>query len=249
MTYRKRRADAPPGFFACEAAGLRWLADAGGAHVVRVHDVRDDELVLERLTPVPPTREAARDLGAGLARTHAASADAFGVTPPDWERDGFFGPLEDPYPLLSGRFATWGEFYATCRVDQLRTLLPGTAFTGPLARLAERLRSGAYDDGVPPARLHGDLWAGNVMWTGDGAVLIDPAAHGGHPVTDLAMLALFGLPHLDDVLRSYVEAAASLPDGWEDAVGLHQVYPVGMHVVLFGGAYVAQLDALLRRYA
>ncbi len=85
------------------------------------------------------------------------------------------------------------------------------------------------------------------MWTDRGAVLIDPAAHGGHPVTDLAMLALFGLPHLGTVLSAYEEAAA-LPDGWRDLVGLHQVYPVGMHAVLFGGGYGAQLAELVRRY-
>ena len=66
----------------------------------------------------------------------------------------------------------------------------------------------------PPARLHGDLWNGNVLWGLDGqAWVIDPAAHGGHRETDLAMLALFGLPHLPRVLDAYVEAAP-LADGW-----------------------------------
>lgn len=248
MTYVKRRPGAPPGFFVCEAAGLRWLADADGARVVRVRAVGDDELVLERLVPAPATPAAADELGRGLARTHAAGAEAFGVTPPDWDGDGFFGPLDDPYPLPAGRFARWGEFYAACRVDQLRRLLAGTGFDDRLGRLSGRLADGAYDDGVGPARVHGDLWSGNVMWTRAGAVLIDPAAHGGHPITDLAMLALFGAPHLERVVAAYDEAAP-LPDGWRDVVGLHQVYPVGMHVVLFGGGYAAQLDALLRRYA
>jgi fructosamine-3-kinase len=98
-----------------------------------------------------------------------------------------------------------------------------------------------------PARLHGDLWAGNVLWTGNGAVLIDPAAHGGHPVTDLAMLALFGLPHLERAVAAYEEVGAlgALPDGWRDLVPLHQVYPLGMHVVLFGAGYLGALDAAL----
>jgi fructosamine-3-kinase len=113
-----------------------------------------------------------------------------------------------------------------------------------LARVADRARAGAWDDDEPPARLHGDLWAGNVMWTPQGATLIDPAAHGGHRETDLAMLALFGLPHLDDVLAAYDDERPLRP-GWRRRTALHQLYPVGVHAVLFGGHYVAQLDRLL----
>jgi fructosamine-3-kinase len=113
-----------------------------------------------------------------------------------------------------------------------------------LDRLAAVLRRGDLDDDEPPARVHGDLWSGNVLWTADGAVLIDPAAHGGHRESDLAMLALFGLPHLDDVLAGYQEVHP-LRRGRRHRVALHQVYPVGMHAVLFGGGYVAQLHRLL----
>ncbi|WKK72042.1 fructosamine kinase family protein [Rathayibacter oskolensis] len=74
-----------------------------------------------------------------------------------------------------------------------------------IERALEPIASGALDDGEPPARLHGDLWTGNVLWSPEGAVLIDPAAHGGHRETDLAMLALFGAPHLDEILRGYGE--------------------------------------------
>src|SRR6478752_4834379 len=55
--------------------------------------------------------------------------------------------------------------------------------------------AGTFDSAEPASRLHGDLWSGNVLWTAREAVLIDPAAHGGHRETDLAMLALFGAPH------------------------------------------------------
>ena len=76
------------------------------------------------------------------------------------------------------------------------------------------------------------------MWTADGAVLIDPAAHGGHRETDLAMLALFGCPYLADVLDGY-QSVRPLARGFRQRIGLHQLYPLLAHVVLFGGGYVA----------
>jgi fructosamine-3-kinase len=245
--YRKARQGTPRGFFRCEAAGLRWLAQAGGAGVVDVLDVDDDHLDLDALVSVAPSRAAATAFGSALAVTHAAGGPAFGAGPPDWDGDGFFGPLAEPLSMPAGRFSSWGEFLAACRIDPLARELSARGIDAPdLGRLAASLREGRFDDDEPPARLHGDLWSGNVMWTPAGVVLIDPAAHGGHRETDLAMLALFGLPFLDDVLRAYDEVAPLRP-GWRRRFALHQVYPVGVHAALFGGSYVRQLADLLAR--
>lgn len=116
-----------------------------------------------------------------------------------------------------------------------------------LDRLADRVAAGAFDTGEVPARLHGDLWSGNVLWTAQEAVLIDPAAHGGHREADLAMLALFGAPHLERALAAYDEATP-LADGWRERVLLHQVHPLLLHAVLFGGSYAAQSMRAARRY-
>ena len=253
MSFRKQRRDAPDGFFACEAAGLRWLSVPGGPAVVRVLDASETALELERLEEAPPTPAAARAFGASLARLHDAGAPAFGAPPEGWRGDGFFGPLDDPLPLPAGNHGRWGEFYADARLDQVRDLLAARgrldrSLAADLASATDAVRSGAWDDDEPPARLHGDLWSGNVMWTSDGAVLIDPAAHGGHRMTDLAMLELFGLPHLGEVLAGY-RAVHDLPERWGDVVGLHQLYPLGMHAVLFGGGYVGQFASLVARYA
>lgn len=243
-SHRKRRRGAPPGFFAAEAAGLAWLAAAGTVPVVAVRDVGPDFLELERLIEVRPTPAAARAFGRGLAGLHDAGAPAFGALPPG-ARAGFFGPLSDPLPMAAGEHASWGEFHAARRVEPIRDLAVGRgAIEGSdaaaLTRLAERLRAGEWDDGDVPARLHGDLWSGNVLWTAAGATLIDPAAHGGHRETDLAMLALFGAPHLAEILAGYQEVHP-LRRGWRRRVGLHQVYPLAVHAVLFGRGYLPEL--------
>jgi fructosamine-3-kinase len=251
--FRKERLDAPSGFFACEAAGLRWLAAAGGVRVVQVLRVDPTGLDLERLRPDRPDAACARALGAGLAVLHAAGAPAYGAPPEGWSGDGFFGPMDQPLPLPADSSPTWGAFYARSRIVQVQELLEragrsSRSLAAVLDAVRRRLERGDWDDDEPPARLHGDLWSGNVVWTAEGAVLIDPAAHGGHPLTDLAMLDLFGLPHLEEVLAGY-EAVRGLPDGWRDLLSLHQLYPVGMHAVLFGGGYGAQLAGLAARYA
>ena len=99
----------------------------------------------------------------------------------------------------------------------------------------------------PPSRIHGDSWSGNVMWSAGRGWLIDPAAHGGHRETDLAMLALFGCPSLDRLLAAYQEVSP-LADGWADRVALHQLFPLLVHAVLFGGGYLVQARATARRY-
>jgi fructosamine-3-kinase len=96
-----------------------------------------------------------------------------------------------------------------------------------------------------PSRIHGDLWSGNLLWPNGHGALIDPAAHGGHRETDLAMLALFGAPYLEEILRGYAEAAP-LADGWRSRVPLHQLHPLLVHACLFGAEYALQVIAAAR---
>jgi fructosamine-3-kinase len=238
----KRNAAAPGGFFACEAAGLAWLSTAeGGAPCARVLRYDDTSLTLERLRSVPPSTEAAHTFGRRLAFTHDAGAAGFGAAPHGWHGAGFFGPLDQPLPMSLTAHASWGRFYADERLMPMVELATGIDPSGRevIHGVINRCRRGDFDDDEEPSRLHGDLWSGNVMWTEAGVVLIDPAAHGGHRENDLAMLALFGCPHLESVYAGY-HSVHPLREGWHERIALHQLYPLLAHVALFGAGYTAQ---------
>ncbi|GAA4072545.1 fructosamine kinase family protein [Nonomuraea soli] len=214
--------------FTSEAAGLRWL----GPIAVPVISADERHIAVEWVEPEPPTAAAAERFGRDLAATHARGAPAFGAGWP-----GFIGPL----PMDNTPASDWPAFYASQRV------LPFVRQAGLDPAPFERALRRAHDvPAEPPARIHGDLWNGNVLWSGGRGVLIDAAAHGGHRETDLAMLALFGAPHLDRILAAYQEVSP-LADGWRDRVPLHQLHPLAVHVVLFGGGYRESLISAVTR--
>ncbi|MHC3002311.1 fructosamine kinase family protein, partial [Gordonia sp. GN26] len=147
-------------------------------------------------------------------------------------------------------YDSWGEFYARERVEPyLRPAREAGNLTAAdsdaVHAVCELVANRAFDDDEPAARIHGDLWNGNVMWTPSGVVLIDPAAHGGHRETDLAMLALFGCPLLDEIIVGYQEAHALAP-GWEGRVEVHQLHPLAVHAAGHGPGYGTALGRAAR---
>jgi fructosamine-3-kinase len=188
-------------------------------------------LVLSMVRPGQATPEAAFGFGAGLARLHAAGAERFGAP---WR--GFIASL----PLDNTSGPQWPEWYASRRLLPYLRRAVDSGTLGPQdARLVEAVidRIGSLaGPAEPPSRIHGDCWAGNVLWSGGQGWLIDPAAHGGHRETDLAMLALFGVPYLDRITAGYNDAVP-LAAGWRDRIPLHQLHPLLVHACMFGASY------------
>ena len=225
--FTKSQPGATPEFYAAEARGLEFLRVPGGPPLPAVRELTDQRIVTEWIEPGRPDESAAREFGRRLATMHATRLDGFGA-----EAAGFIGPL----PLDNTGADDWPTFYAERRLRPfLRAVDPDVRqaverVIGDLPALA--------GPAEPPARIHGDLWSGNLLWAVDGQVwLVDAAsAHGGHRETDLAMLALFGAPHLAAIVSAYLEVAP-LADGWRDRIPLHQLHPLLVHVQLFGGHY------------
>jgi fructosamine-3-kinase len=238
-------------FLATEAAGLDWIRVPGGPRVPAVVEVGASRLGMERVVEGRPSPEAAEEFGRQLAVLHDTGAPGFGSPPPGAPGpDGWIGDL----PMLYASRATFVEFWAldriagTARMARDRGGLDANQVL-EVDRFVGDLLAGQVDVGptAAPARVHGDLWSGNVLWGADGQVwVIDPAAHGGHGESDLAMLALFGVPHLDEVLGGY-QQRRPLASGWQARTSLHQAWPLLVHAALFGGGYGTSAVAALRR--
>jgi fructosamine-3-kinase len=241
IVFAKTHGSPPPGFFTTEAAGLRWMWNADALPVPEVLAVSDDVpmLVLEWIDE--GTRAPDDDaFGRGLADLHRRGAVVFGRE--DRRSTGSRGLPNEPTP-------SWGAFFAEQRLAPIAGLLRDTAHVDN--ELATRLEAVAarIDDLVgpdeAPARLHGDLWAGNrLVDTAGVSWLIDPACFGGHREFDLAMMRLFG--GFGERAFAAYDDYFPLDDGWPARVPLHQLAPLGIHAVKFGGGYLHALDRALR---
>jgi fructosamine-3-kinase len=242
----KTRCDASPGEYAAEAAGLAWLAEPGTVRTPGVLAVEERYLALEWVAPGRLGSAGVEELGRGLAGMHGAGAPAFG----DLRAAGAparFGSLGLPNSPTDD----WPCFYAERRLRPLARIARERGALAPagvdaVERICERLGE-LTGPPEPPARLHGDLWRGNVMAdVGGRPWLIDPSAYGGHREVDLAMLRLFGAP--GELLFDAYQEVAPLAEGWEERVGLYQLLPLLVHALLFGGSYRGAAERMALRY-
>ena len=247
VLFVKTNPDAPCGLFSAEARGLRWLSTARALAVPHVVAVGTEAgaaafLALELLEAGHPCRDFDEQLGTGLAQLHGHHPSVFGL-----DHDNFIGSL----PQCNEPAESWAEFYGTQRIGaQLRLARDQGRAPDRLVRALEALIARLPElvgDPEPPARLHGDLWSGNLHRTANGEpALIDPAVYGGHREIDLAMMRLFG-GFSERVFDAY-NASYPLAQGYEDRRALYQLYPLLVHLNLFGGHYGASALRAAERY-
>jgi fructosamine-3-kinase len=244
----KHHASADPAMFPAEARGLEFLRGHGRLRipvVLAVSSGAPDEpafLALELLRAAPRRRDFDEELGRGLAELHRDGPKTFGL-----DHDNFIGRL----PQENGPLPDWASFYRERRlVPQQRMAEKAGLVDATMRRDLERLIARTGDlvgPAEPPARLHGDLWGGNLHVDETGSpCLIDPAACGGHREMDLAMMRLFG-GFGPRVFAAYDEAYPLDPDHLE-RVDLYQLYYLLAHLTMFGRSYASSVREKICRY-
>jgi fructosamine-3-kinase len=234
-----------PGMFEAEALGLETLRKADGLLIPEVVASGESEnlafLILEYIDQSPRSQDFDTDLGFGLAKIHRQSSNSFGFTSNNYI--GSLAQVNEPKP-------TWPEFYFSQRLEPMAK----KAFDkselnredlSQLDRLGKEL--GAIFPDEKPALLHGDLWSGNVISCEMGTpALVDPAVYYGNREMDLAMTLLFG-GFRPDFYRAY-EEAFPLETGWQERVPVCQLYPLLVHLILFGSSYYADVKSVIRDF-
>ena len=238
---KTNRAGSSEGFL-FEAASLEWLGRANAVPVPEVLAVNKAEpgfLILQWIEEGRGSSEGDEALGRSLARLHTAGAPGFG-------REDSGTTIDQPLP---NRICdSWAEFYASCRLEPLAQqardseALPRKALAG-IDRIIGRvdLLVGPKE---PPARLHGDLWAGNRVVDASGqSWLVNPCALGGDRESELAMMRLFG--GFSDACFAAYDELFPLADGWQRRVPLYQLAPLIRHAIGSGGHYVGRVEQAL----
>ncbi|MDR4989290.1 MAG: fructosamine kinase family protein [Bacteroidales bacterium] len=243
-----------PGMFEAEARGLRLLAGAGCLRVPEVigYDTAGDDalLILEHIAAAPRAEDFWINFGVGLAKMHKPgtrhggdeqAAPSFGL-----DHDNYIGSL----PQSNRQHESWTDFFMAERLEaQLKrardTGKAGADLVSMFDALSRHL--GDFFPEEPPALLHGDLWSGNYMCGDDGqAVVIDPAVYYGHRYMDLGMSKLFG-----GFSAAFYDAYAQtfpLEASWQKSLDIANLYPLMVHVNLFGGSYPGSVKAILRKF-
>jgi fructosamine-3-kinase len=238
-------ADRYPSMFEAEAGGLELLRSTDTLPIPRVFAWGEDHdttwLLLEWLEGNERKDGFWRRSGERLAKLHRNSNDQFGL-----ERDNYIGSLKQ----RNQQETEWSQFFIHHRLEPMlklardkRRVEAGMSFR--FERLFSRLDELFPKE--PVALLHGDLWNGNFMTGPDGqAWVMDPAVYYGHREMDIAMSRLFG--GFEPEFYSGYNDEWPLEKGWEERVDLCNLYPLLVHVNLFGGGYVAQVESILARY-
>jgi protein-ribulosamine 3-kinase len=231
--------------FAAEEKGLQLLRQAEAFRIPQVVARRQQAgycgLLMEFIESGSKPARFWQELGEQLARQHRHSQPHFGL-----EHDNFIGSLPQPNPS----HARWADFFREARLGYQLSLpraqqLVGASLRKQFDALFSRLDSLFPEE--PPALLHGDLWGGNLLCDPEGSpVLIDPAVYYGHREAELAFMGLFD-SHPQAFYAAY-HASYPLAEGWRERLDLYNLYPLLVHVNLFGASYLSGIERILGRF-
>ncbi len=231
--------------FEAEAKGLRLLQEAGAIRVPEVinygRKAERGYLLLQHIGSARPKADYWRDLGTGLAAVHRQTNTLFGL-----EYDNYIGSLKQSNTRTDDgiRFFTESRLKAQAGLALYNNKLPRSLYD-KFSKLFEKLPE--LLPAEPPALLHGDLWSGNLLVDEQGEpCLIDPAVHYGLREAEIAFTRLFGGFH-DDFYSAYEEAFPLAP-GFEQRVEVYNLYPLLVHVNLFGSGYLPGVERVLNKF-
>jgi protein-ribulosamine 3-kinase len=236
-------AAAYPNMFKAEAAGLQLLRDANALPVPFVHFHGEEKdysfLLMEWIDGDRQKKNFWEDFGRSVAKLHNVSDASFGL-----DHGNYIGSLAQS----NTKHADWKSFFMEERIQpQLKLAMEKNLVDSGTVKQFEKLFD-RFDNLIPeekPSLLHGDLWNGNFLVSENGKpTLIDPAVYFGHREMDLAMTKLFG--GFDPEFYHAYEEAYPLQKGFEKRVDIHNLYPLLVHVNLFGGSYMQQVKASLK---
>lgn len=242
--FLKRNTQFPIAFFQAEADGLKALKESNALAVpdiLAVDTLNSEAFLALEYVPSSPQRDWLK-LGQGLAALHQNHHQGFG-----WAKDNYIGSLVQKNDWRE----QWSDFYAECRI----LFQVGQAYDQGLLNRQDLKGAEGFLKEYPnlypleqASLLHGDLWSGNVLFAKGGKpYLIDPAVYYGHREMDLAMMHLFGgFP--DEVFQAY-NAHYPLERDWRARIPWHQLYPLLVHLNLFGASYRSSCQAIWRPFS
>jgi protein-ribulosamine 3-kinase len=234
-----------PSMFDAEAKGLKLLRNANAIEIPAVIGTGEDDdyqfILLDFIEQGPQVRSYWKDLGVRLANLHKTTTLQFGL-----DHNNYIGSLRQ----LNTTSQSWIDFFVHQRLNvQLKFAvdsgLAGRQVVSSFESLYPKLKSLLAEE--KPSLLHGDLWSGNIITTNRGdACLIDPAVYYGGREVDLAMTKLFG-SFPGEFYHVYDQTYPLLP-GYEDRLDLYNLYPLLVHLNLFGAQYMNPITGILRRF-
>ncbi|HLT81000.1 MAG TPA: fructosamine kinase family protein [Cyclobacteriaceae bacterium] len=235
-----------PGMFEAEAKGLALLHNTGAIRIPRVSTtgIADDYqfILMEFIPSAPRVGDYWEMLGGQLAKLHRTSWHQYGL-----DHDNYIGAL----PQQNTPGAEWVTFFIEQRLDpQLKRGVDAGSIGRDVVAQFDALYKRLPDilSTETPSLVHGDLWSGNLIVDDAGnPCLIDPAVYFGHREIDLAMTELFG--GFDRRFYEAYQAAFPNPPGLSERLDIYKLYPLLVHVNLFGGGYLHDVRSILRSFS